>query len=126
TRAAVDRARTGGGPSLIEALTFRMGGHSSSDDPTRYRDEAEVKLWRERDPLVRARQLLEGRGLWDETQEQAHHDLVMAQISEAIAQAERVPPPEPETLVQDVFAELPPGLAMELDQVKSFTQRRKR
>ena len=54
---AVDRARAGGGPTFIEALTYRLGAHSSSDDPTRYRDEAEPEAWREKDPLVRFRKL---------------------------------------------------------------------
>ena len=51
TKAAVDKARSGGGPTLIEAVTYRMGGHSSSDDPTKYRNPEEVELWKTRDPI---------------------------------------------------------------------------
>lgn len=53
TKAAVERTRTGGGPSFIEAITYRMAGHSTSDDPTKYRPQAEVDQWAERDPLAR-------------------------------------------------------------------------
>src|SRR5262249_49666770 len=53
THEAVERARAGGGPTFIESLTFRMGGHSSSDDPTRYRDAGLVETWEKRDPLLR-------------------------------------------------------------------------
>ena len=62
TAAAIDRARAGGGPTLIEALTYRMGPHTTSDDPTRYRDDAEVESWRARDPIDRVRKLLQRLG----------------------------------------------------------------
>ena len=62
TTAAAERVRAGGGPELIEAITYRMAGHSTSDDPTRYREAAEVRLWEERDPLTRVRRLLEAQG----------------------------------------------------------------
>src|SRR5438874_9004568 len=58
TRKAMDRARTGNGPTLIEAYTYRMGAHTTSDDPTRYRGNDEVELWRTRDPLARLRTYL--------------------------------------------------------------------
>ena len=59
TQAALRRARDGGGPTLVEALTYRMGPHTTSDDPTRYRDAAEVESWRARDPIDRVRAYLE-------------------------------------------------------------------
>src|SRR4030095_13835873 len=55
TRAALERAREGSGPTLIEAFTYRMGPHTTSDDPTRYRADAEVEAWRRRDPIARRR-----------------------------------------------------------------------
>jgi 2-oxoisovalerate dehydrogenase E1 component alpha subunit len=63
---AAARARGGGGPTLIEAVTYRMGPHTTSDDPGRYRDEDEVKLWQTRDPITRFRAHLEGLGVWNE------------------------------------------------------------
>lgn len=62
TRQALDRARTGGGPSFIEAVTYRMGPHTTADDPTRYRDPAELEVWGARDPIARLRTHLEQRG----------------------------------------------------------------
>jgi pyruvate dehydrogenase E1 component alpha subunit len=62
TSLAADRVRNGNGPAFIEAETYRMAGHSTSDDPTRYRDQAELDAWRARDPLHRVRALLEDSG----------------------------------------------------------------
>jgi pyruvate dehydrogenase E1 component alpha subunit len=62
---AIDRARAGDGPTLIEALTYRVQGHSSSDDPSVYRDPKEPEIWEKRDPLNRLRNYLTHRGLWD-------------------------------------------------------------
>ena len=62
TRAAMERARSGGGPSFIEAFTYRMGAHTTSDDPTRYRTRAEEDYWRERDPIARLTAYLEREG----------------------------------------------------------------
>jgi pyruvate dehydrogenase E1 component beta subunit len=69
TREAVARAHAGDGPTLIEAICYRYGPHATADDPTLYRDEAEVTAWRPRDPLLRMRRFLERRGLWDEAHE---------------------------------------------------------
>src|SRR3954453_1194969 len=65
TRAALDRARSGGGPTFIEAVTYRMGAHTTSDDPTKSRLEHELELWRDRDPLARVRTYLERTGAAD-------------------------------------------------------------
>src|SRR3954453_13697259 len=65
TSAALDRARSGGGPTFIEAYTYRMGAHTTSDDPTKYRLEHELELWRDRDPLTRVRTYLERTGAAD-------------------------------------------------------------
>jgi pyruvate dehydrogenase E1 component alpha subunit len=62
TRAALDRARAGDGPTVVEAMTYRLGPHATSDDPSRYRDSAEEAAWRERDPIVRARAALLAQG----------------------------------------------------------------
>lgn len=62
TRDALDTARAGGGPALIEALTYRLGAHTTADDPTKYRPEGELEFWEARDPLIRTRAFLESRG----------------------------------------------------------------
>jgi pyruvate dehydrogenase E1 component alpha subunit/2-oxoisovalerate dehydrogenase E1 component alpha subunit len=106
-REACDRARAGEGPTFIEAVTYRMGGHSSSDDPTRYRDENEVKTWGEKDPLVRFRTYLEGKGLWDAAREEQAVSEANEQIGAAIKKAEAHEAPELETMFDDVYAVMP-------------------
>ena len=66
TKAAMDHAREGNGPTFVEAFTYRMGAHTTSDDPTRYRVAAEVEVWKQRDPIVRLRTYLERQGMIDE------------------------------------------------------------
>ncbi len=107
TKEAVGRARAGEGPTFIEAETYRIGAHSSSDDPTRYRDEREVELWRGRDPLERMKRLLEREAGWTEAQEEALAAELLAEVNEALALAEAQPNPGLSTLFDDVYAERP-------------------
>jgi pyruvate dehydrogenase E1 component alpha subunit/2-oxoisovalerate dehydrogenase E1 component alpha subunit len=107
TKAAVDRARAGLGPTFIECLTYRLGGHSSSDDPTKYRDEREAKVWEERDPLLRHRAWLTARGEWEASKEEAFLAEAGKRITDAIAVVEAAPPPPLSTLFTDVWAERP-------------------
>jgi pyruvate dehydrogenase E1 component alpha subunit len=109
TKAAVDRARRGDGPTFVECLTYRLGGHSSSDDPTKYRDESEAKRWEERDPLLRLRAWLAARGEWSEARETAFLAEAGARITESIARVEAAPPPSAPSLFEDVWAR-PPAL----------------
>ncbi|MCA8956848.1 MAG: 3-methyl-2-oxobutanoate dehydrogenase [Planctomycetes bacterium] len=115
TKEAVDRARRGGGPTFIEAVTYRRLGHSSSDDPTRYRDEAEVAAWEKRDPIDRFRRYLEGRDLWDEPREEAFKQDIADRVNAAIALAESAGPPAAESLITDVFADVPANLKRHYD-----------
>lgn len=110
TKEAVDRARRGEGPSLIECVTFRMGPHSSSDDPTRYRDEKLYQAWTKRDPIKRLRTYLESKKLWDEKKEKALQEELKKKLAEAVERAEAEPPPDPMDLFEDVYAELTPQL----------------
>ena len=107
TREAVDRARRGEGPTLVEAVTFRMGGHSSSDDPTRYRDAALVTHWEERDPLHRLRAWMLATGALDAADEERWTRELNDEISAAIAEAEALPPPPIESMFTDVYKEMP-------------------
>ncbi|HUO41671.1 MAG TPA: pyruvate dehydrogenase (acetyl-transferring) E1 component subunit alpha [Methylomirabilota bacterium] len=107
TKEAVDRARSNDGPTLIEAVTYRMGPHSSSDDPKRYRSNQELDEWQTRDPLVRFRKYLERKRIWSSTDEEKAQQDTNRQIDEAIAHAEKIPRPTIETLFTDVYAELP-------------------
>lgn len=104
-REAVGRARAGEGPTFIEAITYRMGAHSTADDPRRYRDEVEVTEWEARDPIARLRAYLGDRGLWDTEAEEALREELQGLIGDAVEQAEAIPPPPWETLFEDVYAE---------------------
>ncbi|OGS49074.1 MAG: pyruvate dehydrogenase (acetyl-transferring) E1 component subunit alpha [Euryarchaeota archaeon RBG_16_68_13] len=123
TRDAVKKARAGGGPTLIEALAYRLGPHSSSDDPSRYRDEKEVEAWRKRDPLVVYRSYLRHLGIWTEEFEAAMEKEIGEEISEAVQKAEAQPPPPVETMFTDVYAEMPPHLEEELQDLTSLRRR---
>ncbi|MBK8099773.1 MAG: 3-methyl-2-oxobutanoate dehydrogenase [Planctomycetes bacterium] len=114
TRDAVARARAGDGPTFIEAVTYRRLGHSSSDDPSKYRDEAEVKAWERKDPVDRFRRYLTARSLWNEAAETALKERIAKAVNDAIAAAEAVGPPADETLITDVFAQVTPQLREQL------------
>src|SRR5256884_2037566 len=88
-KAAVDRARGGGGPTLVECETYRIGAHSSSDDPTRYRDEREVEVWRKRDPIERLRARLGADGLWTDRQGHGLRGNLVDGVNGALAEAEK-------------------------------------
>lgn len=104
TRQAVARARSGGGPSFVEAITYRMGPHTTADDPTRYRTAAETEEWARRDPILRMRLLLEREGLLDaETRQRVREraDEVAHQMrTETVTMAD----PEPAALFEHVYA----------------------
>ncbi len=104
---ALARARNGGGPTFIEALTYRIGAHSTSDDPTRYRSQQEVDEWLKRDPVKAVRRYLVKQGLMDDARDKALEDDMNAQIAAAIREAEAHPPPARETLFEDVYQQLP-------------------
>ncbi len=88
TRDAVARARRGEGPTLVEAVTYRLTAHSTADDPTRYRSEAEVRAWEAKEPLLRFRRYLEARGLLDPALQARWEAEVDAQVRAAIERAE--------------------------------------
>jgi pyruvate dehydrogenase E1 component alpha subunit len=104
-RQALDRARTGGGPSFIEAVTYRMGPHTTADDPTRYRDPSELEVWAQRDPIVRLRTHLEHEGAFGpelETRVAATADRVARDLRAGV---QAMTDPEPLTVFDNVYAE---------------------
>jgi pyruvate dehydrogenase E1 component alpha subunit len=104
TRQAVARARGGGGPSFVEAITYRMGPHTTADDPTRYRAAAETEEWARRDPILRMRRLLDREGLLDaETRrrvEERADEVAHRMRTETLTMAD----PEPPELFEHVYA----------------------
>lgn len=107
TAEALDRARSGGGPTLIEAVTYRLLQHTTSDDPKKYRSDEEVDAWWRRDPVPRFRAYLEKKGLWDEAREQALAERVKAEIDAAVERFEARAPAKPDAPFDHVLATPP-------------------
>ncbi|MER3443860.1 MAG: pyruvate dehydrogenase (acetyl-transferring) E1 component subunit alpha [Meiothermus sp.] len=107
-RKAAARARAGEGPTLIEALTYRVAPHTSSDDPGRYRTEDEAEAWKKRDPVARMRGCLAHLGLWDDEKEKALEEELEAEFVAAVDEADQAPEPKPWEIVEQVYAEMQP------------------
>lgn len=103
-REAVDRARRGGGPTLLEAKTYRLLPHTSDDDDSRYRDPEEVAAWEARDPVPRLRAELLAAGALDEAGEAELTARIRAQIDQALAEAEASPLPAPQSAAEHNLA----------------------
>ncbi|MCE5254265.1 MAG: pyruvate dehydrogenase (acetyl-transferring) E1 component subunit alpha [Actinomycetia bacterium] len=110
TKEALERARTGSEPTLIEAHTYRVTDHTTSDDARRYRTDEEVGLWRGRDPIERLARYLKTQGSLDEAGEAGILADADQKVAEAVAAFEAIPPPGPEEIFKHVFAEMPPQL----------------
>jgi pyruvate dehydrogenase E1 component alpha subunit len=111
TKQAVERARAGDGPSLIEAVTYRIGPHSSADDPNRYRDAELTESWRKRDPIDRLRRYLETQGEWGQEQQDEVERTAADEVEHAIAAAEALPEPTAGEIFDAMYAEPPAPLA---------------
>jgi pyruvate dehydrogenase E1 component alpha subunit len=111
TLEAADRARQGGGPTLIEALTYRLGPHTTADDPRRYRAEAEERSWRDKDPVERVRRYLAHEDAWDQAWQEEIEREESAAIEVAVQAAEAVPVQTPDEMFEAMFAEMTPQLA---------------
>jgi pyruvate dehydrogenase E1 component alpha subunit len=118
-KAALDRARSGGGPTLIEAVTFRLGAHTTADDPGRYRTEAEVEPWRAREPLIRLDKFLRERGVIDDEFIEKIKAESEAEVEEAVIEAEATPYPTPGDIFEYMFEEMPQSLK---EQLASLTE----
>jgi pyruvate dehydrogenase E1 component alpha subunit/2-oxoisovalerate dehydrogenase E1 component alpha subunit len=117
TKEAADRARRGEGPTLVECVTYRMGAHSSSDDPKRYREDSETARWREQDPIDRMRRYLESVSLWDLQKDRALVTEVQDEVDRAVKEVETAGPPPVETMFQDVYHDVPPHLEQQYEEL---------
>jgi 2-oxoisovalerate dehydrogenase E1 component alpha subunit len=115
TRAVVDRIRSGDGPALIEAVTYRRAGHSTADDPRRYRSAAEEESWRAHDPLLRLERLLERQG-WTDTAHRMEVDARCEQFAiRTRDECRSLPEPDLGALFDTVLVDAPTALAAERD-----------
>jgi pyruvate dehydrogenase E1 component alpha subunit len=110
--AAVARARSGGGPTLIECVTYRMAVHTTADDPKRYRTEAEVESWRQRDPITRFQKYLVAKKILAESDIRAEEERAAAEIQAAVDHAEEQMKQmtDPRHMFEHAYAEMPPSL----------------
>ncbi len=118
-RAAIHRARHGGGPQLVEALTYRMSDHTTSDDWRRYRDATEVEAARALDPCSRLGAYLEDQGRWGAEQEAALSANIDEQIENAVRTYLAMPPQAPESMFDFLHEALPAGLSEQREAVRA-------
>ncbi|NQD93699.1 pyruvate dehydrogenase (acetyl-transferring) E1 component subunit alpha [Pseudomonas sp. CrR25] len=108
---ALERARHGKGPVLLECLSYRLGDHTTADDATRYRGAEEVKQAWQEEPIKRLQAFLASQGVWDEQREQALVGECQALVQQAVEAFEAVADPAPETAIDHVYAQWPTALA---------------
>jgi TPP-dependent pyruvate/acetoin dehydrogenase alpha subunit len=107
---ALERARGGDGATLIEAVTYRLGPHTTADDPTRYRSKEELERMESLDPLVRMRAYLAARGLWNDEAESRLMDEAREEVARAVSEAEAVSMPAPDFFFDKVYEQPTPDL----------------
>ncbi len=123
TRKALEKARSGGGPTFIEARTYRFGAHSTADDPSRYRDKGEFQNWERKDPIQRLKQFLIGYKLWSLDQDKQMNEKYEKDISEAIARQESLKPlPVGEMFFDDVYEKMTPLLEEQREDLSSLSK----
>ncbi|MBM4008972.1 MAG: pyruvate dehydrogenase (acetyl-transferring) E1 component subunit alpha [Planctomycetes bacterium] len=120
-KAAAKRAREESRPTFIELVTYRLGDHTTADDARRYRDQAEVDLWKLRDPLIRTRKLLETKRLWDSSKEDAMRQRIEVSVNAAVARAEEIAAPPTSDVFDHTFAQLPPDLVRQRDSLQTHS-----
>ncbi|MBI4441303.1 pyruvate dehydrogenase (acetyl-transferring) E1 component subunit alpha [Candidatus Woesearchaeota archaeon] len=118
TKDALDKARKGGGPTFIEAYTYRMDDHTTADASARYRDQKEVDAWAKKDPIDRLRKYMEKKKLWSKKDEEKLLADCTMQIEAAVAEAEKIPPPDPMEMFTSMYAEPTPLLKDEMDELR--------
>lgn len=119
SKEALDRARSGGGATLIEAVTYRMESHTTADEASRYRPAEEIAYWQERDPIDRMRAFLRSRKLWDDAKEQALLEEASAWVEKGVETLEAMPAPDPADIFNHMYAEIPANLREQRDALLS-------
>jgi len=110
-------------PVLIEAMTYRLAAHSSSDDPSGYRSKDEEAVWREKDPILRMQNWLTKKKWWSESEEKELQERLRREVLETMKRAQKLPPPPLETLITDVYDEVPPLLNAQFEKLKAHIRK---
>ncbi len=120
TREAREKALAGGGPTLIEAVTYRFGPHTTADDPTKYRKDEEMEEWKTLDPVIRLKKYLAEKNLWKEEMEMEFRREAEKMINKGIEEAEATPAPQVEDIFRYTYAEMTPDLKEQLNDYQAF------
>ncbi|WP_089384275.1 pyruvate dehydrogenase (acetyl-transferring) E1 component subunit alpha [Halorubrum vacuolatum] len=127
TKAAVEKARDPDPdrprPTLIEAVQYRFGAHTTADDPTVYRDDDEVETWRRKDPIPRLESYLRTEGILDDGRVASIESDVEAQVAAAIDEAESMVRPEPRELFEHAYAALPTELERQFEALEALREK---
>ncbi len=124
TKDALKKAKSGGGPTFIECFTYRLGAHTTSDDPTRYRQNAEVEEWKKKDPIKRFQIYLEKKGIWSQSYEEKLIKECTEEVERAVEEAEAYTPVV-ENMFKYVYAEMPSYLKEQMNELQSFIAKKK-
>ncbi|MDO8627336.1 MAG: thiamine pyrophosphate-dependent enzyme, partial [Candidatus Diapherotrites archaeon] len=111
----VERARNGGGPTLIETITYRMGDHTTADDAKKYRPQEELEYWVKRDPIDRLRKFMALKGIQSEEESQKVWDECVAKVEDAVKLYEQFPKPNPTDMFDYIYEELPDQMKEDRD-----------
>jgi 2-oxoisovalerate dehydrogenase E1 component len=117
-RRAVERARSGGGPTLIEALCYRYGPHATADDPALYRTKDEEEAWRPLDPVDRMRTFLTGRGWWTDAEEDAYLERAREEYDKALEEVASIELPARSDIVMHAFERVPASMVEGLNRIE--------
>src|SRR6185436_1738814 len=120
---AVEKARTGGGPTLVEALTYRLSDHTTADDATRYRSAEEVAEQWKQEPILRLRTWLHSKGAWSQSEEQQLAKDAAAHVQKMVQAYLDTPPPGPEQMFEHLYARLPRQYIGQLTQLTEEGER---
>ncbi|RLG20320.1 pyruvate dehydrogenase (acetyl-transferring) E1 component subunit alpha [Candidatus Micrarchaeota archaeon] len=124
-KSAVEKARKGEGPTLIECLTYRFGPHTTSDDPSKYRSKEEEEEWRKKDPVVRFQLYLRSKGIWNEEYEKKVNEEAKQKVEKALEEAESSIKIDPTDIFKYVYAEMPEPLREEMEYLKRIGEEKK-
>ena len=119
---AIERTRRGEGPSLIEAVTYRLGDHTTADDASRYRPEEELEEWEGRDPILRLRRYLVEQGLWDDDQETVLLEEATSWVDGQVKALEEMEPQAPEEIFTSMYAAMPPHVVEQMQSLLEEVQ----
>ncbi len=113
SKEAIERARGGGGPSFIEAVTYRLGDHTTADDARRYRDAAEVEAWVGRDPMIRLKKYLVAKGVWNDEKQKALDQVSKDNAAKVVEEAFGIAKPATTDIFDYTYATLTPELEVQ-------------